>query len=334
MTDRQEILDLLAGKKITDQPAFSGLIHVTTEGLQSEGLAFHEVHKEAGKMARAAASTFKLSGLPSAVVPLDMQVEAEALGGTIDFLRSRELVFPQIAKPLFASTKYLNSGYFESSDFINQGRIPLVCEAIRLLNEDIGQEAVIGGMIPGPYTLLLYLMEPGGLFAEMKREPRMVADALFHLSTFLSQVGTAYRNAGADFITIHDMGGSPGFIGPAKYEQFVYPAEKLLIAELPAPRVLSVCGNTNKSMELLALTGADAISVDQLNDLAASRETLTDTLLFGNVDPVVTMWQGSETQIKESVRLAKEAKVDAVWPGCDIVPQTSIENLKAFLAAS
>jgi [methyl-Co(III) methanol-specific corrinoid protein]:coenzyme M methyltransferase len=333
MTHRREILDLLAGKKIATQPAFSGLIHVTVEGLQSEGLTFHEVHNDAGKIARASASTFKLSGLPSAVVPLDMQVEAEALGGRIDFLRSRELVFPQIAKPLFASTKYLNSGYFESSDFINQGRIPLVCEALRLLKEDIGQDAVVGGMIPGPYTLLLFLMEPGGLFAEMKREPRMVADALFYLSTFLSQVGIAYRNAGADFITIHDMGGSPGFIGPAKYEQFVYPAEKLLIAELPAPRVLSVCGNTNKSMELLAQTGADAISVDQTNDLTASRQVLKDTLLFGNIDPVATLWQGEEASIEDAVRRGREAGVDAVWPGCDLVPQTSIDSLKAFLAA-
>ncbi len=93
-------------------------------------------------------------------------------------------------------------------------------------------------MIPGPYTLLLFLIEPGGLFGEMKREPRLVAEALFQLASFLAQVGAAYRNAGADFITIHDMGGSPGFIGPAKYEQFVYPAQKLLIAELPAPRAL------------------------------------------------------------------------------------------------
>jgi [methyl-Co(III) methanol-specific corrinoid protein]:coenzyme M methyltransferase len=189
-------------------------------------------------------------------------------------------------------------------------------------------------MIPGPYTLLLFLIEPGGLFAEMKREPRLVAEALFHLSTFLAQVGTAYRNAGADFITIHDMGGSPGFLGPAKYEQFVYPAQKLLIAEMPAPRVLSVCGNTNKSMELLSQTGADAISVDQMNDLAASRKILTDTLLFGNIDPVATLWQGDAAQITESVRGAKEAGVDAIWPGCDLVPQTSIENLKAILAVS
>jgi [methyl-Co(III) methanol-specific corrinoid protein]:coenzyme M methyltransferase len=189
-------------------------------------------------------------------------------------------------------------------------------------------------MIPGPYTLLLFLIEPGGLFAEMKREPRLVADALFHLSTFLSQVSTAYRSAGADFITIHDMGGSPGFIGPAKYEQFVYPAQKLLIAELPAPRILSVCGNTNMSMELLAQTGADAISVDQTNDLVASRKTLTDTLLFGSIDPVATLWQGSQTEIEEAVRGTKEAGVDAIWPGCDLVPQTPIENLKVFAAVS
>ncbi|HUE99622.1 MAG TPA: uroporphyrinogen decarboxylase family protein [Anaerolineales bacterium] len=334
MTSRATILDLFSGNKTDTQPTFSGLIHVTAEGLQSEGLVFHEVHKDARKMAKAAASTFKLSGLPSAVAPLDMLVEAEALGATINFLENREFVFPQIAKPLFASTKYLNKGYFESTSFINKGRIPLVCEAIHLLKEDIGQDAVIGGMIPGPYTLLLFLIEPGGLFAEMKREPLLVAEALFQLASFLAQVGIAYRNVGADFITIHDMGGSPGFIGPAKYEQFVYPAQKLLIVDLPAPRVLSVCGNTNRSMHLIAQTGADAISVDQLNDLAGSRRILTDTLLFGNVNPVESLWQGDKTAIVEAVRQAKDAGVDAVWPGCDLVPQTSIANLKTFVAAS
>jgi [methyl-Co(III) methanol-specific corrinoid protein]:coenzyme M methyltransferase len=334
MNPREAILSLFQGNRNSSPPAFSGLIHITAEGLQDEGLVFHEIHKDARRMAKASASTFKLSGLPSAVAPLDMYVEAEALGGTIDFRKNRAFAFPQIATPLFPSTKYLNSGYFESSDFMNEGRIPLVCEAIQYLKEDIGQEAVIGGMIPGPYTLLLFLIEPGGLFAEMKREPRLVADALFHLSTLLSQVGTAYRKAGADFITIHDMGGSPGFIGPAKYEQFVYPAQKLLISELPAPRVLSVCGNTNRSIDLLAQTGADAISVDQTNDLVASRKTLTHTLLLGNIDPVATLWQGDRANIMDSVHAAKEAGVDAIWPGCDLVPQTSMENIKAFLAGA
>ena len=89
--------------------------------------------------------------------------------------------------------------------------------------------------------------------------------------------------------------------------------------------------NTNKSMELLAQTGADAISVDQTSDLAASRKILTDTLLFGNIDPVATLWQGDEAHITESVRGAKEAGVDALWPGCDLVPMTPTQNIKAMM---
>ena len=63
---RADILSLLNGNKLASPPAFSGLIHITSEGLQSEGLILHEVHHDAQKMARAAASTFKLTGMPSA----------------------------------------------------------------------------------------------------------------------------------------------------------------------------------------------------------------------------------------------------------------------------
>jgi [methyl-Co(III) methanol-specific corrinoid protein]:coenzyme M methyltransferase len=127
------------------------------------------------------------------------------------------------------------------------------------------------------------------------------------------------------------MGGSPGFIGPSKYEQFVFPAEKHLIEQLPKPRVLSVCGNVNKSLHLLAQTGAEAVSVDQLTNLRSARETLKDVMLFGNIDPVGTLSQGGEADVLEAVREACEAGVDAVWPGCDLVPSTSIHNVKAMM---
>ena len=329
---RAEILSLLSGKKIDIQPAFSGLIHVTVEGLQSEGLIFHETHKDAKKMARAAASTFKLSGLPSAVLPLDMYVEAEALGAEINFRENREFEFPQVKKAgFFGSVKELIAETQRTQSFMSSGRIKLVCDAIRLLKEDVGKDVVIGGMIPGPYTLLLLVADVKKMFIEMKKEPQAVTDALFWLSSFLAQVGTAYKNAGADFITIHDMGGSPGFIGPAKYEQFVLPAEKLLIEKLPKPCVLSVCGNVKGSLHLLAQTGANAISLDQTVDLATARTALKDTLLFGNLDPVATLFQGNKSQVRESVIRAEEAGVDAVWPGCDLVIQTSIKNIKAMM---
>ena len=326
---RSEILDLLSGKKNDSQPVFSGLIHVTAEGLNSEGLVFHETHNDANKMARAAASTFKLSGLPSAVVPLDMYVEAEALGAEINFRADREFEFPQVKRAgLFGSVKEITK---ETIKVLNKGRIKLVCDAIKLLKDDVGKDVVVGGMIPGPYTLLLLVADVKNMFIEMKKEPQAVTDSLLLLSAFLAEVGTAYKNAGADFITIHDMGGSPAFIGPAKYEQFALPAEKLLIEKLPKPRILSVCGNVTKSLHLLSQTGADAISLDQTVDLAAARLALKDTLLFGNLDPVETLSRGDSTQVAEAVIRAKEAGVDAIWPGCDLVVQTPIQNIKSMM---
>ena len=330
---REKILDLLSGKKIDSQPAFSGLIHVTAEGLQSEGLIFHEAHKDAQKMAKAAASTFKLSGLPSAVLPLDIYVEAEALGAEINFRENLEFEFPQVKKAGFSSVKELTTEITKGTKILKRGRIKLVCDAIKLLKEDVGNDVVIGGMIPGPYTLLLLIVDAGKLFVEMKKEPATVIEALVHLSSLLAEVGAAYRNAGADFITIHDMGGSPAFLGPVKYEQFVLPAEKLLIEKMPKPRVLSVCGNVTSSLRLLAQTGADAVSIDQTVDLAMARLVLKDVLLFGNLDPVETLYRGDEAQVAESVVRAKDAGVDAVWPGCDLIIQTPIQNIQTMKKA-
>jgi [methyl-Co(III) methanol-specific corrinoid protein]:coenzyme M methyltransferase len=331
---REEILSLLSGQKLDKIPAFSGLIHVTTEGLEHESLTLPEVHHDARKMANAAASTFRLTGMPSAALPLDLCAPAEALGATLNYFETSDHLFPQPANPLFSSTRYINQAYLDRADFVQKGRLLLICQAIRLLKEEIGSDVVISGIIPGPYTLLLYLTEPGSLFAEMKREPNAVRDALFHLSTFLSQCGSAYREAGTDFITIHEMGGSPGFIGPNSFEQFVFPSIQGLVSKLPRPTVLSVCGNTNRTMGLLALTGADAVSVDQTNDLIVSRAMLKNTLLLGNLDPVATLWQSDRSKITKGVREAKEAGVDAIWPGCDLAPLTPIENLKILISAS
>ncbi|MFN8433536.1 MAG: uroporphyrinogen decarboxylase family protein [Anaerolineales bacterium] len=326
---RDEILKLLNGEKISSVPAFSGLIHVTAKGLASEGLSLQEIHHDAGKMARAAASTFKLTGMPSATLPLDLCSPAEALGAELIFYKDEDAQFPQVRKLLFQSTKEISG--LENREVEKLGRIGVICEAIRLLKNDIGDRAVISGMIPGPYTLMIYICKVQNLIREMKNEPQMVLDALTHLSSFLADIGNAYLDAGADFITIHEMGGSPGFMGPKPFEQFVLPALQKLTSSLPHPTVLSVCGKTDSAMSLLAQSGADAISVDQLNDLKASRSVLKNKLLFGNVDPVATLWQGNEGSVAETVQRSKEAGVDAVWPGCDMVIQTPLQNIKNML---
>ena len=40
---------------------------------------------------------------------------------------------------------------------------------------------------------------------------------------------------------------------------------------------------------------------------------------------------GDDASITETVAGAKEACMDAIWPGCDLVPQTPVKNIKAMM---
>jgi [methyl-Co(III) methanol-specific corrinoid protein]:coenzyme M methyltransferase len=329
MNQQEEILSLFAGYRPAQIPCFSGLISVTAAGLGLVGLKLHETHTKADKMARAAASTNRLTGFGSAVVPLDLCVEAEALGAEIDFrASSNHSEFPQVAKPLFANCEQVNIS--NASD----GRIPLVCESIPILKKNIGTEVIVGAFVPGPFTLLSILLKPDTLMLDLKRNPASVQAALDAMADVITRSALAYHQAGADMLTIHEMGGSPGVLGPKRFETFVLPPLQKVLAVLPRPRILSVCGNTNGAMPILAQAGADAINVDQLNNLAASRASLPDTLLFGNIDPVGMLANGSPAEVRQAVAAAIAAGADAVWPGCDLYPLTPIENLKAMVSSA
>jgi [methyl-Co(III) methanol-specific corrinoid protein]:coenzyme M methyltransferase len=319
---RTDILSLLSGQKINRIPVFSGLINITKPGLESVGVKLHEIHHDAGKMAQAALSSYRLFGLESAVLPLELTVEAEMLGAGIDFRESSDkFEFPRVAKIPNNESNFRVEG---------AGRIPVICDAIRTVKAEAGNEIPIGAYIPGPFTLLFMVSEGDKLFLELKKSPETVHERLTMLADVLAQSAQAYRAAGADFMTVHEMGGSPGVLGAKRFEAFVLPALRRLMGQIAAPRILSVCGNTNAAMPLLASAGADALSVDQTNDLSASRAALPGALLFGNIDPVSTLAYGTPDDVRAAVRAAVAAGADAVMPGCDLYPPTPLENLRAL----
>jgi len=351
---RNKIISLLKGKLEDFSPLFSGLISVTVPGLEQEGLQFHETHRDAAKMARAAASTYRVSGFGSAVVPLDLYVEAEALGAAVDSREESEKAeFPRVAGFLYERVEDFTAKIRRNDEINNlslgpprpsrsgrgdfvvkSGRIPLVCEAIKLLKVDVGKKIVIGAWVPGPFTLLSLLVETGALYMSLRKSAEQVHAALGFLTQVLATVGNAYNAAGADFLTVHEMGGSPGALGPKTFETIVLPHLQALTSALPRPVVLSACGRTNGAMKLLAASGSDALSVDQTNDLLTSRQEVPDVLLFGNLDPVGLISLGTPDEITEAVEGVARSGANAIWPGCDLYPQTPLENLRSLVAAS
>ena len=334
MTPRGEVLAVLAGEGVDRCPAFSGLISVTQPGLEGEGIRLSDAHTDAATMATAAATTHRISGFASAVVPLDMTIEAEVLGAVVDFGdEPAEVRFPRVDQPLAASAIEFAPGVPDS--LTGCGRVPIVCEAIGILRQQFGDELAVGAWVPGPFTVATLVVDVGRLIMETHTAPDAVGDLLDRLTDMISTIAHGYLDAGADFLTVHEMGGSPGFIGPAAFESLVLPRLQLLLDSLPAPGVLSVCGHTDPAMELLAAAGADALSVDQLNDVRRSRAVVgPDVVLLGNIDPIAILSNGDEETVREAVGTAIGSGVSAVWPGCDLAPQTPRENLIAMVDAA
>lgn len=332
-TARDATLRLLRGERGVPLYGFSPLSTIVAPALETRGLLFHTLHHDANQMAHAAAAAHELYGWQAANLPTDLIVEAEALGAQIDFREDMpEPMWSLVSEPLYWSPAEVK---LPRGDFAQRGRVPLVCEAIRKLKARVGDEIAVGAWIAGPFTVGLYTVDYDTFLLDVKRAPDKVAYALDVFTDVLSSVAGAYRNAGADFITIHEMGGSPSVVGPSHFETLLLPRLQRLVAGIDAPTILSVCGNTNNAMELLAASGASALHVDQTNDLARSREILgSSAVLLGNIDPVATIANGTPDSIRAAVERAVRGGASAVTPGCDLYLATPEENMRAFVEAT
>lgn len=329
---RAAALGLLRGVRPAGLPCFSGLGSVTAAGLAHSGARFSSVHADAQLMAAAAATSLNVFGLASVSVPLDLCVEAEALGAQVDFCAVAEL--PQYPRVPQFPLKKLTELQIDPRPVAELGRVHVVVQAIRLLVQSAGQEALVGAWVPGPFTLALYLVDGEALLNQIVEEAAAVSASLAQLADFIARVGRAYLDAGADFITVHEMGGSPGYVGLRTFRRVVQAPLQQLLQALPAPRVLSMCGKLDAALGLLAGLAAEAINIDHLTDAAAARAALAPgQLLFGNIDPEGVLAHGTPAQVRAAV-LAAAAHVDAIWPGCDLDLSAPDANLLAMVAAA
>ncbi|MCK5577825.1 MAG: MtaA/CmuA family methyltransferase, partial [Dehalococcoidales bacterium] len=317
LNSRERVLKLFKREKIDYVPVFSGMGNVTVHGLKKYGLKFSEIHTDAQKMADMAASTFQLFGYECAVVPFDMGVEAEALGCKINYYpHSEDILYPTIAKNLAEKVEDLD--IHVPSDLAKTGRVPVVTEAIHLLKEQVGAQVAIGSWILGPYLLAGQICDVANLAKAAFKQADLVNKVLETTTDFIISLAKIYREAGADYITIREMGAGSDILSPRMFRSLVRPHLERIFANIESPKILHICGDTDMIVDQMALCGADAISVDQKNDVAESRKKVgPDMFILGNIDPYGVMVKGKPDDVEKAVKDAIANGVNAIWPGCD-----------------
>jgi [methyl-Co(III) methanol-specific corrinoid protein]:coenzyme M methyltransferase len=121
------------------------------------------------------------------------------------------------------------------------------------------------------------------------------------------------------------------------YREFALPYEQKIFAavrEAGAIGRLHICGDTNAIVGDMAECGADAISVDQKNNLVETRQKIgPNVVLLGNFDPVKVLHKGEPANVGPAVLECLKNGADAVWPGCDLWPEVPAENMTAMMKA-
>lgn len=331
MTSRERVMKLFAREEIDRPPCFSGMGNVTTEGLKDFGYKFAAIHLDARMMADSAASTYKLYGFECGVVPFDLCVEAEALGCEVNvYSHLEDTLYPTIKTKLINTEDEMDITL--PSDLSGRGRVPMMKEAISLLKSDIGNDVAIGAHVLGPFTLAGQIMELNTLLKLSFKKPDKVGKLLDMLADALIVIAGEYKSAGADYITVREMGATSDVLSPRVFKNLIFPYLKKIFAGIKTNSVIHICGKTNDIAGFMLESGANAISVDQKNDVAETRKKIgDDALLFGNYDPYNILVSGTPEQVRETMKQCIDNGVSAVWPGCDIWPTVPSENFHAMM---
>lgn len=330
---RDRVLQIFRERRSDRLACFSGMGNVTVAGFEQYGYRFAELHGDPRKMAEAAASSYRMYGFECAVVPFDLCVEAEALGCIMNpYTDVQHLLYPTIKEKIIDSTEEALGSFNPPSGLLDRGRVPVVQEAIRILKREVGEEIAIGSYVLGPFTLAGQLMDLDFLLKYSFKNPQLINQLLDKLADVVIAVARAYQEAGADYITVREMGAPTDVLSPRSFRTVILPHLQKVFHSLEGPKVLHICGNTNPIVGLMAQSGADAISVEQKNDLLKTRsEVGPDVLVFGNVAGYDVLAAGSPEAVREATLRAIEGSVDSVWPSCDIWPTAPPENIRAMV---
>jgi [methyl-Co(III) methanol-specific corrinoid protein]:coenzyme M methyltransferase len=315
---------------VDTMPFFSGYGMVVKPAITKLGYRFPQVHTDINMMVKSAVLSSRMFDFDSVVVPYDMTCESEALGNEISLYEdSEDILYPTIPEKRWQGLDEVDI----PDNILELGRMPMILEAIKLAKKE-APEYAIGAWQLGPFTMAGQLLELGIMLKGIFKQKDLVEAALDKISDMIIKIGQAQQAAGADYITLREMGTGTDLISPRTWKTLIMPRVKRILAAWKSPKVLHICGATDMIIEMMNECGADALSVDIKNNLVESRKKIgNDALLFGNFD-VFALPCKEETTVEEAIEGIKvniDGGVDAVWPGCDLWPDIKEENLRAIV---
>jgi len=298
-------------------------------------VSFLELCKTPGLAAEVTLQPIRRFGFDAAILFSDLLIPLEAMGLEVLFTEQG----PRLPYPVRGEADLARLRVFDPWE-----STPFVCDAIRQLEDKLGETPLIG-FAGAPFTTATYAIEgkTGKHFAHTK--------ALFHREPetahrLLDLIGAATRGyllaqvaAGAKAIQIFDSW--LGVVSPEEWDEFVLRPTQALVAAVKAAGVPVIYfpNGATTILDRIAAVGADVYSIDWRLPLGQARERLraggaTDPAVQGNLDPALLL--GPPDRLLRQVATIKReggGRGHVFNLGHGIYPATPIANVEALVRA-
>lgn len=187
--------------------------------------------------------------------------------------------------------------------------IDYVGELLSRLQSTLDGDAAVIGFAGGPFTVASYAVagKPTKNHMPLRRLRTRHPEAFRTLLERFTEATVEYlqfqADAGADVLQVFDT--YAGTLTPHDYREFLLPLHRRLHEATDLPSIQFARGLSG-NLDLLADSGADAVSIDWTVDMAAARDELGDIPVQGNLDPSYLLGDPAfiREQTKEVIRKA------------------------------
>lgn len=304
---------------------------MTHPGIELIGAKVRDAVQSGETHAQAIYELSKKHPSKAATVIMDLTVETEAFGSTIEF--------PENDMPHIMNT-LVDASSVEALQIpsMTAGRIPEYLLANKRAVELINDKPVFAGAI-GPFSLAGRLYGMSEIMVDCYLEPDAITLLLEKCAQFIENYCLEFKKAGCAGVIIAEP--AAGLLSNEDCMQFSSLYIKKIIEKVQDETfmvILHNCGNTGQCTEAMIATGAKAYHFGNAVSMTdVLRQCPANALVMGNINPVgVLKMMSPEAVEKEVTNLLNQT---ASFPnyvlstGCDVPPHVPEENIKAYYKA-
>jgi len=328
MTSRERVLAMLEGRPVDHLPCMPITMMFAADRIGATYRAYATDHRVLVDAQIRTAEEFSFDYVSAISDPAR---EAADCGATVMYFDDQPPAIDETHARLADKTQLTR---LKAPEPLSGGRMHDRVRAAALFKERVGKEKLIEGWIEGPCAEAADLRGINTLMLDFYDDPAFVRDLFEFVVEMELRFARVQVEAGVDLMGVGDAAAS--LVGPAIYEEFVWPYEKRLVDGLHAmgTRVrLHICGNTRRILAGMGRLGCEIVDLDFMVPLAQAREKMGPAqVLLGNIDPVRVLRNGTPESVMATIAECHHQAGPRyiVGAGCEIPRGTPAENVRAL----